>query len=241
MTQPSIALITGAAKRIGAQITKQLHAQGYNVIIHYRHSKKEAEQLAEQLNQQRAHSALTIIADLTNDAEVKQLAEQALAWQGQINLLVNNASSFYSKAFTDISLNDWDELVNSNVKSSYFLTHYLLPSLKIQHGNVINIIDANLDRLLNQFSTYQMAKAAAAAMTKTLAKELAPDVRVNGISPGAILWANHETSHDQQEKLASIPMQRLGSPQDIADAVLFLASANYITGHILTIDGGRSL
>lgn len=236
-----VAIVTGGAIRIGAATSQALHREGYDVIVHYRSSSDDAQGVVDALNSQRANSAIMLQADLNQASDVEMLAQKCLTWRGRIDVLVNNASTFYPKAFEDSTSEDWETLFNSNVKGAYFLSQYFLASLKTSQGCIINIIDANLERLLNPFSTYQMAKAALATMTKALAKELAPDVRVNGISPGSILWSVHEDESQAEIRLSKIPMQRLGVPEDIAHAAVFLTQANYVTGHILTVDGGKSL
>ncbi len=236
-----VALITGAAHRIGAQITKTLHQQQYRVIIHYNHSKQTADELVNTLNQQRPNSASAVWADLSNHDSIVQLASQVK----QLDLLVNNASSFYSKKLPDNTLDDWDKLINSNIKGAFFLSQALSKSLKQakdKQGNIVNIVDIHAQRPLKNHAIYNIAKAGVAMMTKTLAKELAPNVRVNGVAPGSILWPEIPLDDKtKQQVLDSIPLGRQGSPNDIAQAVYFLANAAYITGQILAVDGGRTL
>ncbi|MGK0498441.1 MAG: pteridine reductase [Oceanicoccus sp.] len=239
----STALITGAAQRIGAEIARRLHQQDCNVIIHYRGSADAAKKLAAALNQQRNGSAQCLQADLSNMDDVKRLAKQALACFGQIDVLVNNASSFYPTAFQQASEDDWSALIDSNVKGPFFLSQYLSDSLKKQQGCIINLVDIHSEKPLREHSIYCMAKAAVAMMTQSLAKELAPEVRVNGVSPGAILWPEQEMNNKQKESvLEKVPMQRTGEASDIAKTVAFLVNdAPYITGQIIAVDGGRSL
>lgn len=241
---PPVALVTGAARRIGAETSKALHAAGFRVILHYRNSSDEAEQLARALNAQRPNSAVCLQADLNNLQQVKQLAQAALEVWGRMDLLVNNASSFYSTPLLDASESQWDELMGNNLKAPFFLAQALAPSLKEHRGNIINIADIHGQRPLADHSIYSIAKAGNIMLTKTLALELAPEVRVNGIAPGACLWPEDETGTVliQPEALEKIPLKSLGGAENIARAVVFLARENsYITGHILAVDGGRSL
>lgn len=244
-----VALVTGAAKRIGAEIVRQLHKENVNVVIHYHQSEQAARELADELNEAREHSALCIAADLNDLAQVNSLAEQANRHWQRIDLLVNNASSFYPTPIGESSEEDWNQLINSNLKAPFFLAQALAKYLGTHHGCIINIADIYADRPLKKHSIYSIAKAGNVMLTKTLAQEMAPLVRVNGIAPGAILWPddNHKNpddrlSDDDKEKmLAKIPLQQRGQAQDIARAILFLTQSPYITGQILTIDGGRSI
>lgn len=239
-----VALITGAAKRVGAAIAEALHAKGYNIIIHCRHSTQEAFALSEFFNHNRSGSARVLTADLSVHQEVITLAQQALSAFGRIDVLINNASSFYATPIALASESDWDALFSSNVKAPYFLASALADELKARQGAIINISDIYARYPLKQFSIYSMAKAANEMMTKSLAIELAPSVRVNGIAPGAIMWPANETDDHQKQQsiLEKIPLERIGDTSDIAKAVLFLLrDAPYINGQILTLDGGRSL
>jgi len=236
-------LITGAAKRIGASCARLLHAQGCNVSLHYNSSEHAALQLCAELNQQRPDSARAMQADLLNHDELQDLAQQvSLAWGG-VDILVNNASSFYPTALTDVSQAQWDELLGSNLKAPFFLIQALTGILAKRNGCIINIIDIHAERGLKGYPVYSIAKAGLAAMTKMLAKELGPSVRVNGVSPGAIIWPESELSEtDKQEILQRVALKRNGEPNDIAKTVLFLArDAGYVTGQILSVDGGRTL
>ena len=237
------ALITGAAQRIGAEITRELHRRGFTVIIHYRHTESPALALANQLNAIRTNSAHCLQADLTSLKEVKELAVNALQLSGRIDALVNNASSFYPTKMTDCTTEDWDALINSNLKGPFFLCQALAASLKDNQGCIVNIIDIHSERPMQEFPIYSIAKAGVAMMTKSLAKELAPDVRVNGVSPGAILWPEQEPDNERKTSLLEkIPMQRTGQSSDIALTVAFLIDdAPYISGQIIAVDGGRSL
>lgn len=244
-----VALITGAAKRIGAAIARRFHAGGYRVIIHYNGSQAEAEALAAELNAARADSARCVQAALTDKEQVDRLAEEALASFGRLDLLVNNASSFYPTPLAESSQPQWDDLMDSNLRGHYFLSVALSGALKTRRGNIINIIDAMMEQAIADFPIYSIAKAGLLNMNRGLARELAPEVRVNGVSPGAILWPSHlEDPQDEAAEaarakaLAGIPLGRTGAVEDIANAAYFLVTqATYVTGAEIKVDGGRSL
>ncbi|HNE27117.1 MAG TPA: pteridine reductase [Pseudomonadales bacterium] len=244
-TTHPVALITGGAQRIGAALAEYLHAAGYNLVIHYRHSRQPAEALVKKLNQHRANSAVCFAADLQDIAALQQLAEQALAQWKRLDALINNASAFSPTPIGSATEQDWDQLIASNMKAPFFLAQALAPTLKKYAGCIINMADIYAEKPLAQHTIYCMAKAGNVMLTKSLAVELAPAVRVNGIAPGAILWpsATDDSHALQQEKiLARIPLQRTGSTSDIVRTVLFLLrDAPYITGQIFNVDGGRSL
>lgn len=243
MTTP-VALVTGAARRIGSEISKALHEAGYHVLLHYRNSADEAAQLAQTLNDSRPNSAICLRADLNNAEQVKQLAQQALAQWNRIDLLVNNASSFYPTPLSSASEDQWDDLMGSNLKAPFFLAQGLASTLAKNSGCIINIADIHGHKPMPNHTIYSIAKAGNIMLTKSLALELAPAVRVNGIAPGAMLWPEDAQGHMQvkPEALNPIPLQALGGAHSIARAVLFLAEKDsYITGHILTVDGGKSL
>ncbi|MGJ0490188.1 pteridine reductase [Methylobacter sp.] len=236
-------LITGAAKRIGAACARLLHSEGGNIVLHYRSSKDDALLLCNELNQKRPDSAKMIQADLLNMHELEAVArEAALAWGG-IDVLINNASAFYPTAVNDVSEWQWDELLGSNLKSPFFLAKSLVETLTDNKGCIVNIVDIHAERGLKGYPVYSIAKAGLAAMTRVLAKELGPIVRVNAVSPGAILWPESELSgQGKAEILQRVILKRCGEPLDIAKAVLFLIKdADYMTGQILTVDGGRTL
>ena len=236
-------LITGAARRIGAACARLLHGEGCNVFLHYRASKDEALALCDELNQIRTHSAYSMQADLLNSTELKALADEAVTVWGGIDVLVNNASSFYPTALTEVTEQQWDELLGSNLKVPFFLAKALSDTLLKNQGCIVNIVDIHAERGLKGYPVYSIAKAGLVAMTKVLAKELGPVVRVNAIAPGAIIWPETlESEQQQQEILQRIVLKRQGQPEDIAKAVRFLIQdADYITGQILTVDGGRTL
>jgi pteridine reductase len=236
-------LITGAAKRVGAECARFLHAQGCKIFIHYKSSQQEANKLCSELNQLRPDSAKTLQADIINLDQLKAMVEIVESTWGGLDVLINNASAFYPTVFSEVSEQQWDELTGSNMKAPFFLTQAFAASLTEHNGCIVNIVDIHAERGLIDFPVYSIAKAGLAAITSILAKELAPKVRVNGVSPGAILWP--ETDMDEVEKndiLSRIALQRSGEPIDIAKAVNFLIKdADYITGQIITVDGGRTL
>ena len=242
-----VVLITGAARRIGARTAEVFHQHGYCVLIHCHRSLAEAQALALKLNNQRANSAFLLQADLNNINDVRALADAVLSQHARLDVLVNNASSFYATPIASVTEQDWLDLMGSNARAPLFLSQALAPRLRASHGSIVNLTDININRGMAGFSAYTMAKAALQAMTRSLARELAPDVRVNAISPGAILWPEHASdpqAHAQQQAaiLAGIPMARLGSPDDIAQSVFFLAhQVHYVTGQTWRVDGGRGL
>ncbi|ARN74297.1 pteridine reductase [Oceanicoccus sagamiensis] len=242
-TTQRVALVTGAAQRIGAEICKTLHGAGFNIIIHYRSSSQPAEELADQLNQQRSGSAHCIKADLTNSNDVLALAIAAEKHWGHIDALINNASTFYPTPLNTSTEEDWNALFDSNVKGPFFLSQTLTPTLSQRQGCIVNLVDIHSEKPMADHTIYSMAKASVAMMTKTLAKEMAPAVRVNGVSPGAILWPEQELDpNDKSSILNKVPMQKIGDVSDIAKTVAFLVNdAPYITGQIIAVDGGRSL
>lgn len=237
-----VALITGAAKRIGAAMATRLHNEGFRVIIHYGHSKDDAYALAQKLNNVRPESATCLQANLCDSEEVKALSDNAVSVWGQLDVLVNNASSFYPTPIGSISEDDWLSLVGSNVKGPLFLSQALAPALRKTKGCIVNMVDMHIERPLPKHSVYLLAKSGLASLTQSLAIDLAPDIRVNGIGPGAILWPEREMEDDEKDKLlSSIPLGELGKPDDIAQTLSFLVSASYVTGQIIFVDGGRSL
>lgn len=238
-------LVTGAARRIGATIARTFHTANYNVVVHYNQSAAAAQALVDELNTGRANSAALVKADLTDIVAVQALATQAQAVFGNVDVLVNNASTFYPTPVADMSLADWDDLLGTNLKAPLFLSQALLPALRVSQqasGNIINIVDIHAERPMMGYPMYNVAKAGLAMLTKTLAQELAPAIRVNGVAPGAILWPEaNSTAEEQAAFLQATPMQRIGTPEDIAQTALFLAQADFITGQIVAVDGGKSL
>lgn len=242
MSNPPVALVTGAANRIGAAIARVLHGAGYNVIVHYRNSADAAHALITDLNATRADSARSARADLAEFAQLEALARQSLAQWGRLDVLVNNASSFYPTTLDELDEGDWHDLMNSNARAPLFLSKHLHAALAATRGAIVNIVDSTALDGVAGFTPYTMAKAALANMTKSLARELAPQVRVNGVSPGAILWPEYAGGVSEEDKartLAQTALGRMGTPEDIAHAVLFLArDASYVTGQVIAVDGG---
>lgn len=238
-----VALITGAARRIGASISRCLHADGANVVVHYRNSADDAVALCEQLNQVRADSAMAVQAELGDTAKLPDLIASVTAWRGRLDILVNNASSFYPTPMGTVSEENWNDLVGTNLKAPLFLSQAALPPLREARGSIVNIVDVHAQRPLREHAVYGSAKAGLAMLTRALAKDLAPEVRVNGVSPGAIMWP--ENGLDDASKsaiLKQIPAGRIGDAEDIAGCVLYLVrDANYVTGQIIAVDGGRSI
>jgi pteridine reductase len=240
------ALVTGAAKRIGAVIARTLHASGANVAIHYNRSGDDADRLAAELNRRRAKSAFTVAADMRDIAAVERMAEQVLERTGaRLDILVNNASTFYPTPIGTITLEQWDDLFGSNLKAPLFLSQALVPALRAARGVIVNIVDVHSQRPLRDHPVYGPAKAGLAMLTRSLAKDLGPDIRVNGVSPGAILWPEEGQGMSDALRAAIIKqtaLKRAGEPEDIAAAVLFLVrDAPYVTGQIIAVDGGRSV
>lgn len=237
-----VIFISGSAKRLGAAMAKHLHSLGYNLILHCRQSQEQATALAETLNQQRHNSVHLVTADLCDIDNLASLADRIIGCFGRLDALINNASSFYPTPMGQITLQDWQQLVGSNLQGPLFLSQHLAPFLRKQRGAILNMVDIHAQRPLYQHSVYCLAKAGLISLTQSMALELAPDIRVNGIAPGAILWpAQPLNPQERHQVLSQIPMQRLGSEQDIAQTAAFLLEAPYITGQILAVDGGRSL
>ena len=234
------ALITGGALRIGAQIAQTLHNDGYNIIIHYRHSKQAAESLAQTLNTQRSDSATIIQAELSSLDDIQALSHNIK----QLDVLVNNASVFYPTPVEEVNQNTWHDIMDTNVMAPFFLSQSLTATLRKTSGCIINIIDIHAERPLKNHAIYNISKASIAMMTKTLAKELAPEIRVCGVAPGSILWPENEASLTDEQKnkmLNKIALRKQGNATDIANTVLFLVNSTYITGQIINVDGGRTL
>jgi len=236
-------LITGGAKRIGAMIARTLHDEGMNLIIHYNTSSDDANKLCAEINSSRVDSAIAIGANLTNQSEVDHLIPEIIKQTGQLDVLINNASTFYPTPIEDITLDDWDNLVGTNLKAPLFLCKHAAPYLKESKGCIVNMIDIHAKKPLKNHPIYGPAKSGLAMLTRSLARDLAPDVRVNGIAPGMILWPENEPSDEiKQNVIDQIPLKRSGDPEDIANAALFLTTqANYMTGQIISVDGGRGI
>ena len=247
MTQGSleekVVLVTGAARRIGAAIVTRLHAEGARVAIHYRSSNEAAEHLARNLNAQRGNSAATFRADLLEVGTLAGLVADVAAWGGGLDALVNNASTFYPTPVGEITEEHWNDLVGSNFKAPLFLSQAAAPALRNAGGAIVNIVDIHAGRPLRDHAVYGPAKAALAMLTRALAKDLAPEIRVNGVSPGAILWPEDGMTDSTRDAiLRQVPLGRAGEPADIAGCVLYLLrDAPYVTGQIIAVDGGRSI
>lgn len=239
----SVALVTGSARRIGAQIVRKLHTEGMRVILHYNGSQSAANAIADELNAARENSVVLLQFDLLDLEGIDSFVGKAVDIWGRLDLLVNNASTFYPTAIEDISIAQWHDLVGVNLQAPLFLSKACAPHLTIHKGNIVNIVDIHSERPLEGYTIYCIAKAGLGMLTKSLARELAPNVRVNGVSPGAIMWPeieNYEPTH--QEIIKRTALKREGDPSDIADTVWFLSnSADYITGQIIAVDGGRTL
>lgn len=237
------ALITGAARRVGAVIARALHGEGMNVVVHYRGASDAAEALKEELCSDRKDSAEIVQADLLDDGVPERVVAAAVERFDQLDVVVNNASAFFGTKIGAVTSEHWDELVGINLKAPFFLTQAASSHLKASSGVVVNIVDIYADRPLKGYPVYSIAKAGLVMMTKALARELGPNVRVNAIAPGAILWPEQGTSQSTQRKIvARTALKRQGEPDDIADAVLYLVrDATYVTGQVLAVDGGRTL
>ena len=236
-------LITGAAKRIGKEIALTYCELGWNIIIHYNSSKKDADDLADQINKDNPNSAKTVQGNLDIKEDVQKILSEVSETFPSIDVLVNNASTFYPTPIDEISEDHWDKLIGSNLKGPLFLIQGLKKQLQASKGSIINITDTNLSKGVPNFSIYSAAKAGLEAITKGLARELAPDIKVNAIAPGAMLEPPDVTWTEEQKNkvIESIPLKRMGSEKDIANAVKFLEYSEYITGQVIKVDGGRSL
>ena len=237
------ALVTGAARRIGAAIARRLHAAGANVVLHYRGAEAEAAALEAELNAARPKSAHKVKADLLAPIAPKALVGATRDRFGGLDLLVNNASSFYPTAVGAIEAGHWDELLGSNLRAPLFLAQEAAPELGKRNGSIVSIADIHSDRPLKGYVVYSIAKAGLAAMTRSLALELGPAVRVNAVAPGAIAWPDDGQfpPPERGRIVATTPMARLGTAEEVAQAVHFLATAAFVTGQILAVDGGRSV
>jgi pteridine reductase len=237
------ALVTGGARRVGAAIARRLHAAGASVLLHYRDSEAEAAKLEAELNALRPKSAAKVKAELLAPIAPRALLSAAQAAFGRLDLLVNNASSFFPVPVGAIEASHWEELIGSNLRAPLFISQEAAPELARQGGAIVNIVDIHAERPLKGYPVYSIAKAGLGALTRSLALELAPKVRVNGVAPGAIAWPDDGQFEpaERERIVATTPLARIGSPEDIAQAVHFLACAPYVTGQILAVDGGRSI
>ena len=237
------ALVTGGARRLGAAIARRLHAAGAKVLIHYRDSEADAARLESEFNAARPKSAAKVKAELLAPIAPRALLLAALEGFGRLDILVNNASSFFPVEVGKIESSHWEELIGSNLRAPLFIAQQAAAELAKNEGCIVNIVDIHAERPLKGYALYSIAKAGLAAMTRALALELAPRVRVNGVAPGAIAWPEDGQFPDAERSriLSTTPLARTGAPEDIARAVHFLASAPYVTGQVLAVDGGRSI
>jgi pteridine reductase len=238
-----VALVTGGARRIGAAITRRLHEAGASVAIHCRDSTDEARMLRDALETKRAGCAEIFQADLAVTERLSALVDSVIGWAGRLDILVNNASSFYPTPLGTMTEEQWDDLIGTNLKAPLFLAQAAWPHLKTRGGAIVNLIDVHAKRPLRDHAVYGSAKAGLAMLTRSLAKDMAPEVRVNGVAPGAILWPERGMSESiKQNIIEQIPLKRSGLPDDIAGCVLYLVrDAAYVTGQIIAVDGGRSI
>ena len=235
-------LITGAAKNIGAVIAEELHSCGMNVIVHYNNSEEEARELVKKLNTNRHDSAISIKADLEKEDHYISLVNTALNFKGHIDVLINNASAFYQTSLNNLNIKQWNELININLKAPLFISQLAAKSLGESKGCIINITDIHASNPLKDHTIYCISKAGLVTLTKSLAKELAPNIRVNGISPGAITWPNNMDNKTKENIINQTILKKKGNAEDIAKTIVFLINdADYITGQILNVDGGKAL
>jgi len=244
MTINKTVFITGGARRIGLATAKYLHDEGYNIIISYNKSNKDAKKIFTELNSYRKNSCQVIKIDFLSIKDYESISKKIIKFFGRVDVLVNNASRFYPTQINKINEKNWHDIIDTNLKSALFFSKSLYPELKKRKGCIINIVDIHVNPPLKDHIIYNISKAGLLALTKTLAKDLAPSIRVNSISPGAIMWAEADAKkiNKQKEILSKIPLNKTGSPNDIAKAILFLIKdADYITGQNINIDGGRKL
>jgi pteridine reductase len=243
--QNRVVLITGGARRVGAAISRLLHAGGANLLVHYRSSAVEARALQAELNAIRPDSVALVQANLLNIAHLPTLVNETVQRFGRLDVLVNNASSFFPTPVGDITEDTWDDLIGTNLKTPLFLSQAAAPHLRRTEGCIVNIVDIHADRPMKNYLVYNAAKGGLVSLTRSLARELGPEVRVNGVAPGAILWPEDESWSDELARhriIATTLLKRAGEPADIAKAVRFLVEdAPYVTGQILAVDGGRSV
>lgn len=241
-TEEKVALVTGGGKRIGAAIARALHLEGYRLLIHHNRAAAEADDLATQLNAVRPATVFTVAADLTDASAPVCLLDCLQHRFGRLDLLVNNASVYEPTPLPTLATDDFDRIMHTNLRAPLFLAAASVPLLKAVRGSIVNLTDIYAARPTEDHAIYLAAKAGLAAVTRSLALDLAPEIRVNAIAPGAMLWPTEGASDARRQKILSrIPLARAGTAEDIAQAVCFLASAPYVTGHTLTVDGGRSL
>jgi len=238
-----VALVTGGSKRIGAEIAKSLHLEGMNLILHYHSSDQEARALQSELNEARPKSVVLVKGDLLDNHKITHLIQEAIKVNARLDALVNNASSFFPTPIGSTSEEDWNDLIGTNLKAPYFLSQAAAPELRKRYGCIVNIADIYGERPLKNHSVYSIAKAGLIMLTRSLARELAPEVRVNAVAPGAVLWPENDRDRVAQQRIVSrTPLKRTGTPAEIARAVLFLIrDAEFVSGHVIPVDGGRSV
>jgi pteridine reductase len=240
-----VVLVTGGAKRVGAAICRRLHAQGASIMLHYRTSAVEARTLQHELNAARADSVALIQADLLHGNGLSNLVKETVNQFGSLDILVNNASSFYATPLGDVTEKTWADLIGTNLKAPLFLAQAAAGELRKRHGCIVNILDIHAEFPMKNYLVYTTAKGGLLALTRSLARELGPDVRVNGVAPGTILWPESGEWQDdvsRQRIVSQTVLKRIGEPDDIAKAIEFLVTAApYITGQVITVDGGRSI
>jgi len=242
--QGKVVLVTGGAKRVGAAICRRLHAAGANIMLHYRASAGEARLLQAELNHQRKESVALIQADLLDLGKLPSLIDQTVQIFGRLDALVNNAATFYQTPVGEISNEDWESLIGADLRAPLFIAQAAAPALKKTQGAIVNITDIHAERPLKNYVLYSVAKAGLVGLTRSLARELAPEVRVNAVAPGPILWPDDETFDElsRQRIISHTPLRREGTPEDIAKAVYFLlVEATYVTGETINVDGGRHI
>ena len=240
-----VALITGGARRVGAAVCRSLHAAGLDLMVHYRSSADDARALQAELNAVRPESVALVQADLLNISSLPTMVNDTVRQFGRLDVLINNASSYYPTPVGEVGENEWEDLMGTNLKTPLFLSQAAAPHLKRNHGCIINIVDIHADRPMRNYLVYSVAKGGLLALTRALASELGPEVRVNGVSPGVILWPEDERWSDEvarQRIIHTTLLKRVGEPEDIARTVRFLVlDAPYVTGQIIAVDGGRSI
>lgn len=242
MLSNKVVLISGAAHRLGATTARMLHGEGMNILLHYRHSRDAAEALQTELNDIRPDSVKLLQADLHDTQSLPGLIEEAVNAWDRLDVLINNASSFYPTPIGSVTEAQWDDLIGSNLKAPLFLSQAAAPYLRQHQGCIVSIVDIHAERPLKEFPVYSMAKAGLVMLTKSLACELGPEVRVNAVAPGAILWPENLGEAEKEKIISRTFLKRQGAPDDIARAILYLVrDAGYVSGQVITVDGGRSL
>lgn len=241
--QGKVALLTGAARRIGAVTAKTLHEAGADIIIHYRHSANDAKQLQQTLNALRADSCFLVQGDLLDIPALQAMMKQVISYKDRLDIVVNNASSFYPTPIGEVTERQWDDLFGTNAKAPFFVSQAAYPYLKQHAGCIVNIVDIHGIRPMKAYPVYSAAKASLIMLTQALAREMGTEIRVNAVAPGAILWPEMENNQGQAQQtlLDKTALKRQGKPDDIADAVLYLCQADYVTGQVIPVDGGRVL